>query len=536
MSRGDKRVNKLTIYLIKEGMTDLSSVLKTASNPLSIDGVGDFYYSESRPNRPSWLTHFFGGRLNEDLPLISSSAQGLLIVPMKFKGKERWFALAFGHGRHLLVQDAVEDRFGLKVVLNSADPESLRSIDKTSLGSVPKHSREQMSRAVNASEFGIDIEQDLVSSVTAKSQDTIMGTMPTGRDALSVSVPVDLDNLKEFLEHCYERYTSLDYKKNFGWIDQICEVRDRTRLVELDNAIAEKIANGELDKIWMAVPSLVNWVDVEGFTYSRPKSPELYSDIGLESFLESLGDKPVTAATLHDEPVFMIHESTGASERWPAFLCIYGEIVDGKSTYLLTGGKWYEIARDFVEEVNRHYASFEPSSISFPTYAHDNEAKYNIDAAMQLGAASLDKKNIWHGGGQSQIEFCDILTTSNQLVYVKKYSASSVLSHLFAQGVTGGELFVADPVFREKLNEILPDANKLTDPSDAIDASKYEIVYAIISYSSKPLDIPFFSKVSLKNARRRLAGFGYKVRLQKIVSGVPTKIARKGKAEVALAA
>ncbi len=108
-----------------------------------------------------------------------------------------------------------------------------------------------------------------------------------------------------------------------------------------------------------------------------------------------------------------------------------------------------------------------------------------------------------------------------------KYSASSVLSHLFAQGVVGGEVFMADPLFREKLNKILPDENKLKDPSASIDTKKYQIVYAIISYSKKPLDIPFFSKVSLKNARKRLAVLGYEVRFQKIDSAVPTKKPRK---------
>jgi len=99
-----------------------------------------------------------------------------------------------------------EDRFGLKVVLNAVDPESLRSIDKTALGSVPKQSREQMSRASTADTFGIDIEQDLVNAVTGRSRDPQLGKTISGRDALSASVKVDVTDIKEFLRVCLAQY------------------------------------------------------------------------------------------------------------------------------------------------------------------------------------------------------------------------------------------------------------------------------------------------------------------------------------------
>ncbi|MCD4705514.1 TIGR04141 family sporadically distributed protein, partial [bacterium] len=47
-------------------------------------------------------------------------------------------------------------------------------------------------------------------------------------------------------------------------------------------------------------------------------------------------------------------------------------------------------------------------------------------------------------------------------------------------------------------------------------SSEYEIIYAIISKSEKDLDIPFFSKINIRNAKRRLETFGYSVSLLKI--------------------
>ena len=99
---GDK-TNKLNIYLIRE--------------------------------EPSWLKDFFLGELS-DFKLFTAGAKGLLLVSIPYKGKLRIFAVVFGHGRHLLNDGVTEERFGLKVVLNSVDPKNLRSIDKTTFRTV----------------------------------------------------------------------------------------------------------------------------------------------------------------------------------------------------------------------------------------------------------------------------------------------------------------------------------------------------------------------------------------------------------------
>jgi len=123
---------------------------------------------------------------------------------------------------------------------------------------------------------------------------------------------------------------------------------------------------------------------------------------------------------------------------------------------------------------------------------------------------------IMHGGGHSKVEFCDIFTRNKKILHIKRYGGSNILSHLFSQGVVSGELFVSDSEFRQKVNSKLPAAYRLSDPLVRPDAQEYEVIYGIISDSDKPLDIPFFSKVSLRNARRRLTTFGYKVAIKQI--------------------
>jgi len=128
----------------------------------------------------------------------------------------------------------------------------------------------------------------------------------------------------------------------------------------------------------------------------------------------------------------------------------------------------------------------------------------------------MDKKLIVHGGGYSKIEFCDLYSKDKKIIHVKHYGGSAVLSHLFSQGVVSGELLLADKEFREKVNEKLSNGHKINNPNDKPNPSDFQIIFGIISSSSKQLEIPFFSKVSLRNAKRRLETYGYKVSLQKI--------------------
>jgi uncharacterized protein (TIGR04141 family) len=115
----------------------------------------------------------------------------------------------------------------------------------------------------------------------------------------------------------------------------------------------------------------------------------------------------------------------------------------------------------------------------------------------------------------SRFEFCDLYDKSGKMIHIKRYSGSSELSHLFAQGLVSSELFLESEEFRSEVNLKLSNDCKIPDVSKKPDASKYEIVFAIISSSTKPgrKNIPFFSQVNLRNVIQRLTGRGYKVTL-----------------------
>lgn len=530
--------NKLSIYLIKDEYSDPKDILKDLSKLQSqeIDGVGVFYFGKST-GKPKWIKDFFGSSLNDKEELFNSTSKGILILSVSIDSdQERIFAIPFGYGWTLINQDAYEQRFGLKVVLNVVDSSRLRRIDKKSMTSVLKDTREQLSQVGEVADFEFNFDQDLINSIAGKVRTEcveLFGVTITGKDSLSVSSKIDISNIKYFLEECYDKFTSDNYKKDFGWIDQIAEIRDQKVIKELNEELVaeiKKLIQDDESKdwtgTWMAVPEIIEWSDVKEFVYRKVgKNYSGYSDIFLGDFLESLSEQEKTELsfdTLKKKEIKCYSASNdNIKYSWTAYKCLNCEIGDDerKKRYLLNSGNWYEIEADFVQEIDNVYRKIRNLApvLNLPEYRHNNENNYNEDAAKQnINYCCMDNKLISYGGGYSKVEFCDLFTSDKKIIHVKHYGGSAVLNHLFSQGVVSGELFLSDIEFRKKVNQKLPQSHKMTDVPDSPRAAEYQIIFAIISSSKKELEIPFFSKLSLKNAKQRLEAFGYQVALQKI--------------------
>ena len=191
--------------------------------------------------------------------------------------------------------------------------------------------------------------------------------------------------------------------------------------------------------------------------------------------------------------------------------------MDGQK-YILNDGSWYSLNTDFVSEVNSYYDAIEESSVELPPYGTRKEPEYNAYVATTYADNFdlMDRKTIPIGGGRSSVEFCDLFTKDKKLIHVKKYGGSSVLSHLFQQGVVSGELFISNNSFRSEVNSRLSIDYKLADVVSRPNPIEYEVCYAIMSGVPGDLHIPFFSKVVMKNAVKRLQAYGYKVTKKKI--------------------
>lgn len=525
--------NKLSIYLIKDRFaSDDNQILKKEKELITeIDGVGKVYYSPSQTTKPAWLDSFFRGKL-DGVDIFSSNARAILLTRIETKeGIIKTFAITMGYGKYLLADDVIEEDFGLKVVLNTITPNSLRKINKINIGGNQKISNEQLPLESEITDFGFDVEQDLICTITGYSDDGSFTTgIMTGADLLSLTAEVDINNLRSFLEHAYMRYCSDGYKQHFPWIDQIKRVKDSSTIQSLDCKVVDLINLGS-PKVWMAVPEVVQWECIAGFRYN---GKELYDDIYIDKVKESFRNGLTNISQLKNKQIRAIlaeasvevpNEDLESSEaiygKWSAYKCLYGDIELNGQVYCINNGKWFQVERDFVTSINNEYNSIPISPIAFLPHAstHRTENEYTVAFVnwKPKELLCMDAKTIVYGGGRSKIELCDVLTTDGTYIHLKPYSGSSTLSHLFNQAVISAELVLSDPTFVIEANKKIKKETKntafLIDPSK----NKPAIVFAIISkHSGDHPDIPFFSKVALRYAKRRLAMDGCKVYIKNI--------------------
>jgi uncharacterized protein (TIGR04141 family) len=333
-------------------------------------------------------------------------------------------------------------------------------------------------------------------------------------------LPVEIETLPSLLERVYEKHLDTSYKQTFPWVDHINQVRDAAELEQLNGLLAEKLSKRRKETIWMAVPEVIQWADVEGFRFPGVDSRIAHPDIHLDNFLDSFSEKaPISERRLRAREVECLDCDGKVLHKWKAIKCLYCELEWNGNAYLLSGGSWYRVQPDFVSQVNDAYNAIPDYDPPLPEYDADSEGAYTKDYVRTSPEtlALLDSDLVTYSPGTSPIEFCDVMTAGKDLIHIKRYGQSAALSHLFAQGLVAGELFQTDPEFRRAVNLKLPATHKLADPGKRPLQEEYRVVYAIISDRPGPLTLPFFSRINLKHAARRLQGYGFRVAKAKIL-------------------
>jgi len=518
-----KKTYPLTIYLIKERLNEVDKIVKNGLVSVDINKTDKFFYSSSHRNEPGWLGLFSGFDFDN---IFSASGSGLFLT----KSQERYFAIPFGpSGRHYLQRGVIEERFGLITVLNSVKKDTLRCVDLETLETEGMQTRVQSSKPMTAEEFGLDVERDFVKSVVGESEEELFGKTLIGKDSFKMSAKCDLNDIGLILTKSLERYNSDRYKTDFSWIDNLKEIKDPNKIEEYNKKLIEEINKNATEKLWLTIPEILDWADHGGFKYSNKKDNELLDDIHISSFKEHVNNKPLSLESLKDGEVYRFSSSNEyEKDHWHIYDCIYFEYSNNGITCILTGGKWYEVKNNLVEEVEKYWqeiVSRDNYGINFIDYDHDNENLYNESLASENNALCLDGKEI-QIYGKSKFEFCDVYTKDRKIIHIKRYSGSGTLSHLFNQGYVSSE-FLFDPLYREKINNKLSGDFKIQDVKNRPNSNgeNYTIIYGVASKSSGVLNLPFFSKLTFMNIARKLLNHGY------IVSIVKIKNIRKDKEE-----
>lgn len=506
----------ITIYLLREGIKTPEDAVVTAaerhviSNGPSVYGV--LFTKKNPPKPPRWAS-LFDEYVDVKKLGVMQSTSGAFIV----QADDRLFAITFGQGRFILKPESFEERFGLLVTLNSVPADALRSIDKRTFID-DQNSRVQTSQAAAALAFGVDIERDLIRGLVGRPSQVELGRKLAGADSLTATIDVEIPELRRLLRRYLKAFKSKDYQSTFPWVDKVKQLRPKGELAQaLNDKLVEKLrlawANkGIVDDCWLAVPDIVDWAAVSGFKFTHSKREGVASDLHLPGLVMQFPKEDPSVDFLRMHYAMSVNDEEQVIDRWPIYRCIHCELDYEDKSYILSAGHWFQVAKDFVDDVTDYVASIPEFDIPLPIYNHNSEDHYNKELVANSGGVwdLMDKKLVPVGGIYDKVEFCDAYT-DRILLHVKHYGSSSVLGHLFNQGLVSGELLRTHDTFVTLVNEKLSASHQLALPNAVPrDVSDYSVVFAIISQSQKPgLHMPFFAKVVLKSVCSRLRELGF---------------------------
>jgi uncharacterized protein (TIGR04141 family) len=509
MSKVDPPLQALTIFLIRE-LFDLKKIVKkTNLHKIDLGAHGTLHIKRPRNKLPTW-TDFFKGHVNpEEFGHVKSAAAVLLTIV-----DGRHFAVVFGNGRYLLNQLAIEQRFGLLVTLNAVDPKKIRSIDKAKLDRQGIQSRTQASRDASANDFGLDFDADLIKAVAGTPIHAKVGETIAGFDSLHVATRISFDDLRAQLALYLKKSNEKTYQQEFRWVDQVSEVRDADLSGRLYSALIKGVKAKQPVQCWMAPDGIIDWNQVTWFQFGTGHSSPRVPQLTLDQLIDHVGGlKKLNPISLERCRIQALRADDSVAHEWPASHCLQAEIQYNQKLYLLNSGKWYLLDDDFVAAVNKVVSEIKVRNLGLLEYQDQSEGIYNERVADRSNHrfALLDADNVRHGGGPSQVEFCDLYSQDREMIHVKRYSGSSVLSHLFSQAAVSGQLFKSDADFRRKVNAKLPATHKIIDCDKPLEPGEYKVVIVIIGGPKSCVELPFFSRVTLKNSTTLLTALGYEV-------------------------
>ena len=471
----------------------------------------------STPQSPPWA-HLVAPLIPiNEMNLLKNKGSSLLLISQA-EGTEQWFALTFGSARYWLKEDAKYHDFGIKVVLNSAQEGQFKRLNKKNISSSGQHSLIQSVNPTDIMSLGFNSRLDVTKNISAKLKTHFLDKIlfaPTqhisGGESLSLTVETSLENIPKMLRSCYDQYKLDNYKQNFPWLDYVKKVTNKNKIKELDQELETLINNKAYDKAWLAVPDILEWESFQHFKFNSIK--EKFDDISVEYFdkMKPLNSK-ISIASLKGAKVKAIFSDRNPKQ-WTVYKCLNAEITKDETGYTLNEGNWSIIDKNYYSDLAQYI-----QSIAIYPYEYlpncpkgKKEGWYNEYASNSSQDFLLFDKEIINIRGRGRFEFCDIYDQAKlNAIHVKKYGSSSVLGHLFNQGIVSAHMF------KENSAKKVINAQQIDKKTRNIDEVK-NVIFAIISNNQdSELSIPLLAKIVLREAAENIRNLGYHVYLYKI--------------------
>lgn len=518
----DRKIG-LTIFLLKD--TKVGFFEERLANPLQGSAITlseplDGFFiplPAADDGLPNWVEPV-GSILTQPIRAnMNAKAPGGLLV---IRRSGRIFVITFGHAWQKLDDAWLETDFGLRVALNAIPRKEILEVRAEQIFAKWHLASERAPRASSVEEFGINFDRDLVAVLEGvPSLSPSLGKTIRGSTSLKVNLPIS--RLGEVLDVSLNRFASRDYKTDWPEMDNIGPLKDEEIIHLLEDQLDDDLRNPiARNRIVMFTPSQRKGEPfvADSYVYGRlnknhATSPYLTID-GWLSALSRAGSTP-SVSVAKQFPVHIFDESGATPRDVTAFACFGYEYSDGNRVYVLSSGAWYEVSNDFVASINDSIAKIPRPPVQLMEWnGSDSEGDYNRNCSRSCGFLNCDAKNLFFGGGHSQIEFCDMLgERTKTLMFAKIVSKSSGMSHLTEQvRSTAQLLFSIDGAYRQKLTQLFSahypnfDATWLQSRPKNGDWN-----LCMVSLGKRALDLPFLAKCGLARIYKELTEQGHVV-------------------------
>ena len=506
--------------------------------------IGRLFVGQNRGGAPGWATFLrraAGPAANIDLESQSCGAAWFIDVIRPAK-PTRILVITFGTGHLALEPESIERSFGLKVVLNTVARSQLRTLDVASLDATVIQRRTQASRDIDINEFGMDRYRELLRLAAGTPSDAGLARTLSGRDSLTLNRQYTVAEIKPLCARLLTLSEGLEYETDYKFIDNVKPVRDRSLVATLDGlAFAELsvLVGGQASDLHLSIPDILDPSLSLDVTYVGAKlksgRKRVYAGVDIADYVEQLKLGKFAKLTLDDWRATHAIRFTEAGSADPDRQhkvrdSIVWEVIHKKVTYVLFGGEWFAIDDKFYVEIEKDFRRLIPSKVIVASTKATNEQKLLVELDKRPELLLMDKtKSNPTGANKASIEFCDFFSLDRQLIHLKDGHASTSISHLWNQGVVSSESFLRDEGFRraalKNVRKRQTETSKtgfdvlLPTPAKRPSTNDFTVVYGIMRVpykKTKKLDLPFFSKVSLRAAAQRLEDLGFKVEVQLI--------------------
>ncbi|MFG5379990.1 DUF6119 family protein [Yoonia sp. R2-816] len=532
-----------TLFLAKEVIEDFREYLtenaqtQLASPATQFVPVEDFgerahvvvFRGQSSP--PQWLTRL--SRTFDGVRTFDTQSGAAIIL---FEMNERVFAVTFSHGWMFLDEDKFEADFGLRVAINALDQTKLKRLERANLGDALRGvSQSPFQR--NFQSFGIDDVLDLVRKISGTTRDGAGPDAMTGSRSLKITGEYEITDIPGVTGELTELFDSWAYRNTaFRIIDFVQPISDGPLIRTLNELAVERIKNLH-DNFELGLPSNSEAEGVS-FKFAGPGLRNSFPDLMLRHYTASLGAQleELSIEMINNHKIISIFDDNRPSLKWPIRKALVGSVDLDGARYAINEGAWFRIDDQFRLSVEEAFQRIirawdgmrpEPPMSIFDAQGNgtiEREEVYNARLAEQFGFGLLDQQSITIPNvARSGFEPCDLIDIQGRrFIHVKKSSRrSNILSHFFKQGSNSAQMFKKIPAVWTQQVTLLRDlgyeelADRLQiEIENGLERWTVEFWIVDSPRTTGEFNIPFFSKISLRDEIQSLNAMDYEVSLR----------------------